>query len=87
MRVYWTVTNNGCPLLSRIVVRIAQQRAIYQESLSAGTCLTSRCHAVGRYVTIQNVIVSTLRSFSPVFCLLEMDMEPPEADMLNLTWK
>jgi hypothetical protein len=44
--------SNGCPLLSRTVVRITQQRAVYQESVSTGTCLSSRCLAVGRDVTI-----------------------------------
>jgi hypothetical protein len=44
--------SSGCPLLSRIVVYITQQRAVYQESISAGTCLSSLCLAVGRHVTI-----------------------------------
>jgi hypothetical protein len=44
--------SNGCYLLSLIVVRITQQRAVYQESASVGTFLSSRYLAVGRYVTI-----------------------------------
>jgi hypothetical protein len=43
------------PLLPRIVVRVTQQRAVYQESVFPGTCLSSRCLAVGRYVTISCV--------------------------------
>jgi hypothetical protein len=45
------ILSNGCLLLSHIVVRITQQRDVYQKSISAGTCLSSRCLAVGRYVT------------------------------------
>jgi hypothetical protein len=40
------------PVLSRIVVRITQQWTFYQDSVSVGTCLSCRCLAVGRYVTI-----------------------------------
>jgi hypothetical protein len=39
-------------LLSRNFVRVAQQWVVYKEYVFAGTCLTSRCLAVGRYVTI-----------------------------------
>jgi hypothetical protein len=46
------LTSKGRPLLSRIVASITQQRAVYQESVSARTCLSSRCLAVGWYVTI-----------------------------------
>jgi hypothetical protein len=48
----YPLPSNWCSLLSRIVVRITQQRSVYQESVSVGTCLSSRCLAVGRYVTI-----------------------------------
>jgi hypothetical protein len=41
---------NGRPLLSSIVVRITQQRAVYQESVSAGTCSSSRWLAMNLYV-------------------------------------
>jgi hypothetical protein len=51
--------SNGCILLSRIVICITQQRAVYQESVSTGTCLPSRCLVVGRYVTIFKNSVST----------------------------
>jgi hypothetical protein len=43
--------SNGCSLLSRIV-RITQLQAVYRESVSMGTCLSSRCLSIGRYVTI-----------------------------------
>jgi hypothetical protein len=45
--------------LARIVVRITQQWAVYQESVSTGTCLSSRCLTVGRYITI-NIFTSGL---------------------------
>jgi hypothetical protein len=38
--------------LSRIVVRVTQQRDAYQEYVFAGTCLSIRCLAVGQFVTI-----------------------------------
>jgi hypothetical protein len=37
--------------LMRIVVRVTQQRTVYQESVFAAPCLSSRLLAVGRYVT------------------------------------
>jgi hypothetical protein len=51
--------STGYPLLSRIVVRVTQQRAVYQESVFAGTCLSSRCLAVGLYFRIWKWIRST----------------------------
>jgi hypothetical protein len=33
--------STGCPSLSRIVVRVTQQWAVYQECVFAGTCLSS----------------------------------------------
>jgi hypothetical protein len=39
--------------MSLIVEGFTQQRPVYQESVSAGTGLSSRCLAVGRYVTIR----------------------------------
>jgi hypothetical protein len=47
--------STGCPLLLRIVVSVTQQRAAYQESVFGGTCLSSRCLAIGRYVAISCV--------------------------------
>jgi hypothetical protein len=44
--------SNGCPLLSHMVVRITQQLAVYQESGSAGMCISSRCLAVDQCVTL-----------------------------------
>jgi hypothetical protein len=39
------------PYLLR-VVRVTHQRTVYQESVFAGPCLSRRCLAIGRYVTI-----------------------------------
>jgi hypothetical protein len=50
--VYLQLPSNGCPSSSRIFVRITQPRAVNKECVSAGTCLSSRCLAVRRYVTI-----------------------------------
>jgi hypothetical protein len=45
--------SNGYPLLWHIHWNVfAQQRAVYQESVSTGMCLSSRCLAVGLHVTI-----------------------------------
>jgi hypothetical protein len=44
--------SNGYPLLSLIIIYITQQRTVYQKPVSAGTCLSSCCVALGRYVTI-----------------------------------
>jgi hypothetical protein len=43
--------STGCTLLSHVIVRVIQQRAVYQESVFTQTCLSSRCLAVGRYIT------------------------------------
>jgi hypothetical protein len=43
---------NGCSLLSSIVVHITHKRSVYQESVSVGTCLSIRCLAVVRDVTV-----------------------------------
>jgi tellurite resistance protein TehA-like permease len=56
--------NNGCPLLSCTVVCIIQQRAVYQESVSVGTCFWSCCLAAGRYIII----------FPIIFCLVKTMM-------------
>jgi hypothetical protein len=52
IRVYCSLASNRCPSFSRIVVRMAQQRPINQKSVSSLTCLSNRCLAVDRYVTI-----------------------------------
>jgi hypothetical protein len=43
---------NGRPLLLSIVARITQKWAVYPESVSAGTCLSSRCLTMDLYITI-----------------------------------
>jgi hypothetical protein len=52
MRFIGPLPTSGYPLLSRIVVSITQQRAVYQESVSLGTCLLSRCPATGLRITL-----------------------------------
>jgi hypothetical protein len=51
--------NNGRLLLSRVVVGISQQRVVYQESVSAGTSLSSRYLAVDLYVTMYKIRISS----------------------------
>jgi hypothetical protein len=65
---------NGCPLLLCIVVRITLQRAVYQESVSEGTCLSSSCLAVDRYVTILSLysITCTNEIYLSLFLLLPL---------------
>jgi hypothetical protein len=58
-------------LLSRIVVRVTQQRALYQESVFAGTCLSSRCVSTDLCPTIiYLVIFEILRVVLYNYCLL-----------------
>jgi hypothetical protein len=47
-----TLPSNGRLLLSRIVEGFTKKRAVHPESVSAGRCLSSRCLAMGLYVTI-----------------------------------
>jgi hypothetical protein len=53
--------SNGCPLLLRIRWNVfTWQRAVYQESVCAGKCLSSRFLAVGLYVTTLKFLLSEL---------------------------
>jgi hypothetical protein len=49
---YSPLPKNERLLLSRIVVCITYQRVVYQESVSARTCLSSLCLTMDPYVTV-----------------------------------